>query len=457
MFDVLVIGGGPGGYTCAIRSSQLGLKVAIAERKHLGGICLNWGCIPTKALSHTAEILANARRGAEYGINSEGISFDIVKAMSRKDRVTAKLKAGVGYLMKKNGITVLNGDARVESPGKVEVTAADGTKQLYETKNIVIATGSSPVTPKMFGYDGTLVLTSDEMLSLKEVPGELLIVGAGVIGCEFASIYGTFGSKVTLVDVMPRILPMVDEEAASIVAATFKKRGMEVITGVGVKSVEKTENRVAAVLEDGRRIEADRMLLSIGRRPNASAAGAAAAGVEIGNAGEIVVDNAMRTNVPGIWAIGDVNNKMQLAHVASYQGMVCAANMAGANRTMDYYAVPNCIFTHPEVAQVGVSEDGAKSSGIEYTVGMFPYSALGKAAAMGEPEGFAKLVADGAGRVIGGCVVGAHASDIIAEVTLAVTAGLTLKEVGHTVHAHPTLAESVLEAAEAAYGLAINI
>ncbi len=457
MFDVLVIGGGPGGYTCAIRSAQLGLKVAVAERKHLGGICLNWGCIPTKALSHTAEMLANARRGAEYGINSEGVSFDIAKAMSRKDRVTAKLKAGVGYLMKKNGITVINGDARVESAGKVEVTAADGTKQLYETKNIVIATGSSPVTPKMFGYDGSLVLTSDEMLALKEVPGELLVVGAGVIGCEFASIYGTFGSKVTLVDVMPRILPMVDEEAAATVAASFRKRGMEVITGVGVKSVEKAEGRVAAVLEDGRRIEADRMLLSIGRGPNGSSAGAADAGVEIGEAGEIVVDNSMRTNVPGIWAIGDVNNRMQLAHVASYQGMVCAANMAGGNRTMDYYAVPNCIFTHPEVAQVGVSEDGAKSSGIEYTVGRFPYSALGKASAMGEPEGFAKLVADGSGRVIGGTVVGAHASDIIAEVTLAVTAGLTLKEVGHTVHAHPTLAESVLEAAEAAYGLAINI
>jgi dihydrolipoamide dehydrogenase len=278
-----------------------------------------------------------------------------------------------------------------------------------------------------------------------------------VIGCEFASIYSTFGSKVSLVDVMPRILPMVDEEASNLVASSFKKRGMEVITGIGVKSVEKLDNRVAAVLDDGRRIEADRMLLSIGRRPSGSNIGAAEAGLEIGKAGEIMVDSAMRTNVPGIWAIGDVNNRMQLAHVASAQGMVCAANMAGGSRTMDYFAVPNCIFTHPEVAQVGVSEEGAKTSGIEYRVGRFPYSALGKAAAMGETEGFTKLIADAEGRVIGGTVVGSHASDIIAEVALAVTNHLTLKEVGHTVHAHPTLAESVLEAAEAAYGIAINI
>ncbi|HOG52602.1 MAG TPA: dihydrolipoyl dehydrogenase [Bacillota bacterium] len=457
MFDCLVIGGGPGGYTCAIRAAQLGLKVALAEARSLGGVCLNWGCIPTKALAHTADTLMAAKKGADFGVNCENVSFDMAKAMAKKDRITARHRAGVGFLMKKNGITVLNGRARIESAGKVKVTSADGTENVYETKNIVIATGSAPVTPGMFGYDGELVLTSDEMLTLKEVPGELLVVGAGVIGCEFASIYSAFGSKVTLVDVMPRILPMVDEEASALIAASFKKRGMEVITGVGVRSIEKTGSRVAAVLEDGRRVEADRMLLSIGRRPASEGTGAKEAGVGIGRAGEITVDNRMRTNVPGIWAIGDVNNRMQLAHVASAQGIVCASNMAGQNRTMDYFAVPNCVFTSPEVSQVGVSEAGAKESGIGYKVGRFPYSALGKASTMGEAEGFVKLVADADGRVIGGTVVGAHASDLIAEVALAVANQLGLKDVAHTVHAHPTLPEGIMEAAEEAFGLAINI
>lgn len=457
MFDVIIIGGGPGGYTCAVRSAQLGLSVAVAEERHLGGVCLNRGCIPTKALSHTAEVLLQTKKGADFGVMANEVVLDIAKAVSKKDRISARHRAGVGYLMKKNKVSVLEGKARIESPGKVSVTAADGTTQLYETKNIVIATGAVPVTPRMFGYDGELVLTSDEMLTLKEVPGELLVIGAGVIGCEFASIYAAFGSKVTLVDMMPRILPMVDEEASALITSSFKKRGMEVIVGVGVKSVEKADARVAVTLEDGRRIEADRMLLSIGRRPFSSGIGAEEAGVGIGKAGEVAVDNRMRTNVPGIWAIGDVNNKMQLAHVASAQGMVCAANMAGKDASMEYFAVPNCIFTYPEVAQVGVGESGAKEAGIDYKIGKFPYSALGKASAMGENDGFVKLVADGEGRVIGGTIVGAHASDLIAEVALAVNNQLGLKDIAHTVHAHPTLAEGVMEAAEEAFGLAINI
>lgn len=457
MFDVLIIGGGPGGYTCAIRSAQLGLDVALAEDRHLGGVCLNNGCVPTKALSYTAEVLSMARRSQSFGVNAESVSFDMAKAMSRKDRVTIKGRAGVAFLMKKNKVTVLDGRASIESQGKVKLTSKDGAVTRYEARNIVIATGSKPITPAMFGYDGNLVITSDEMLTLSEVPERLLVVGAGVIGCEFASIYSAFGSKVTLVDVMPRILPMVDEEAASLVAASFKKRGLEVITGVGVKAVEKQDGLVTAALEDGRRIEADKLLLSIGRKPWHEGTGAKEAGVEVGKAGEILVDGSMRTNMPGIWAIGDVTNKMQLAHVASAQGTICAANMAGGSRTMEYYAIPNCIFTSPEVAQAGVSESGAKEAGIVYKTGKFPYGALGKASAMGESEGFVKLVADATGRLIGGTVVGAHASDIIAEVNLAIANQLGMTDVAHTVHAHPTLAEGVMEAAEASYGMAINI
>jgi dihydrolipoamide dehydrogenase len=282
MVDVFIIGGGPGGYSCAIRASQLGLKVALVEKEHLGGVCLNRGCIPTKTLSHTAEVLTWVRKGSEIGINSENVTFDLQKAMSKKDRVTAKLRAGTGYLMKKNGVDVHLGTARIINAGRVEVTDATGKSEVYETKNIVIATGSSPITPGVFGFDGERVITSNEMLALKEVPEALLVIGAGVIGCEFASIFSTFGSKVTLVDVMPRILPMVDEEASLLITASFRKRGMEVVTGIGVKSVEKKDGKVTATLDDGRALTVDKLLLSIGRRANGDAAGIKEAGIEIG-------------------------------------------------------------------------------------------------------------------------------------------------------------------------------
>lgn len=457
MHDAVIIGGGPGGYVCAIRAAQLGLSVALIERAQLGGTCLNRGCIPTKALAHTADIVEMSGRAAEFGLVMERAVVDFAKVMSRKDRVVARLRGGIGFLLKKRGVQVLTGTAVLAGSKAVEVTAEGGEVTRLEARNIVIATGSEPVTPRVFGYNGDYVLTSEDVLSLKELPKRILIIGAGVIGCEFASIFRAFGCEVSVVDIMPNILPMVDDDAAEVVKATFKRRGIGVHTGVKISSVQVVGDAVEASTEDGQVFRADKVLLAIGRRPTTGGVGAADAGVETGAAGEIVVDSRMRTNVPGVWAIGDVTNKMQLAHVASAQALAAAANMAGHDTVMNYYAVPNVIFTSPEVAAVGVSERGAKESGIVHRVAKFPFAASGKAVAMGATEGFVKIIADEHGRVIGGCVVGPHASDIVAELGLAITAGLDARQVAHTIHAHPTLAEAVAEAAEGIFDMSIHI
>lgn len=457
MYDVVIVGGGPGGYVAAIRGAQLGLSVALVEKDQVGGTCLNRGCIPTKALAHTAEVMEAAKRGAELGLAIPEVGIDFARVMSRKDRVTARLRGGVSLLLKRRKVDVVRGEGRLAGPGTVEATSADGSSVRVEARNVLIATGSEPVAPRIFGHDGVNVITSEEVLKLTSMPASLLIIGAGVIGCEFASIFRSFGSEVTLVDIMPNILPMVDDDAAAAVRASFQKRGIAIHTGAKITGVHVVDGMVEAATESGDVFRAERAVLSVGRRPFTGGVGAADVGIELGRAGEIIVDSHMRTNVPGVWAIGDVTGKMQLAHVASAQGMVAAANIAGGNREMDYFAVPNCIFTSPEVAAVGVTERGAQESGIEHKIGKFPFVACGKAVAMGESEGFVKVIADAAGRVIGGTVVGPHASDLIAEITLAVSRGLKLDDVAHTIHAHPTLAEAVCESAEDALGMAIHI
>lgn len=457
MHDVVIIGGGPGGYVCAIRAAQYGLSVALVERDQLGGTCLNRGCIPTKALSHTAKILDLARRGGEFGLIMGEASIDYPKVAARKDRSVAKLRGGVGLLLKRRGVDVYNGTGVLAGAKAVEVTAADGSTTRLEARNIVIATGSEPVTPRIFGYDGEHVITSDDVLRLRKLPESMLIIGAGVIGCEFASIFKCFGSKIILVDIMPNILPMVDDDVAEVVKASFKRRGIEVHTGTKIVSVNVVNGHVEATTEQGQVFSAEKAVLAIGRRPITGGVGAVDVGIDTGAAGEIVVDSRMRASVPGVWAIGDVTNKIQLAHVASAQGMVAAANMAGEDRSIQYNAVPNVIFTEPEVAAVGVSEREASNAGTQVTVGKFPFLANGKAVTMGETEGFVKVISDSEGRIIGGQVVGAHASDLIAELGLAVSSGMKVEQIAHTIHAHPTVAESVAEAAEAVFGKAIHI
>ena len=457
MHDIAIIGGGPGGYVCAIRAAQNGLSVALVEKDKLGGVCLNRGCIPTKALAHTADVMEAAGHAAELGLVISEVRLDFARVMARKDKVIAKLRGGVGLLLKRRKVDVFTGVGTLAGTRAVEATAPDGSTTRIEARNIVIATGSEPVAPRMFGYDGVNMLTSDDVLKLKELPESVLIVGAGVIGCEFAGIFRTFGCEVTMVDIMPNILPMVDEDVANTVRAAFVKRGIKIHTGTKITSMTVTDGRVEAACEDGKTLVAQKGVLSVGRRPTTGGVGAADVGIDTGDAGEIVVDSQMRTNVPGVWAIGDVTGKSQLAHVAAAQGLAVAANVAGQSRSVEYYAVPNCIFVSPEVAVVGVSERSAAESGIDYRAGKFPFVASGKAVAMGASEGFVKIITDGAGHVIGGQVVGAHASDLIAEIALAVSRRLKLDDIEQTIHAHPTLAEATAEAVEAVVGRAIHV
>ena len=457
MYNVVIIGGGPGGYVCAIRCAQLGLKVALVEAADLGGTCLNRGCIPTKTLAHTADVIELARGAADIGVEIPDVKVNFAKVMSRKNRVVAKLKGGIGLLMKKRKVEVISGRGRLVAKGKVEVMDKVGNVTFIEGENVVLATGSSPITPAVFKYDGVNVVTSEELLSLKEMPESLLIIGAGVVGCEFASIFNSLGARIQLVDVMPNILPMVDDDVADVVKKEFEKRGISVKVGTKIASVEVFDGEVDAVTEDGEHLRSQKVLLSIGRRPNVMQSIDPALGIEIGKAGEVIVDEHMRTSLASVWAIGDVTNKNPLAHVASSQGLVAAANIAGKFENMDYTAVPSAIFTNPEVASVGISERQAKDNGIQVKVGRFPFLACGKAVSMNETVGFVKVIADLQDKVVGAQIVGPHASDLISEVTLAISNGLSVEQVVKTVHNHPTVLESVYEACEDILGLAVNI
>jgi len=457
MYNVIIIGGGPGGYVCAIRCAQLGLKVALIEEAELGGTCLNRGCIPTKTLAHTADVIELTKKASDIGLDFENINVNLAKIVSRKNRVVAKLRGGINLLMKKRKIDVISGKGRLAEKGKVEVTDKTGNVNIIEAQNVVIATGSYPVTPAMFKYDGANVITSEEMLVLKDKPESLLIIGAGVIGCEFASIFNALGTEVQLVDVMPNILPMVDDDVADVVKKEFEKRGISVKTGVKIASIEIVDGKVKAVTDGGELLEAQKVLLSIGRKPDVTQCVASELGLQTGKAGEIIVDEYMRTNLDSVWAIGDVTNKNPLAHVASAQGLVVAANIAGGNKKMDYNAIPSAIFTNPEVASVGLSEKQAANLGIQIKVGRFPFLACGKAVSMNETVGFVKVIADNDDKILGAQIVGPHASDLISEIALAVSNGLNVEQVVNTIHTHPTLSESVYEACEDIFGMTINI
>lgn len=456
-FDVIVIGGGPGGYVAAIRAAQLGAKVAVVEKDSLGGTCLNRGCIPTKALVASAELVHQLKNAATFGINVDGFSVDFRRVMARKEEIVEGLVKGIAFLLSRHKIESISGFGKLVAPGTVEVHKEDGTVEQLTGKNIIIATGSEPALITALGYNGKTVITSNEALELEDIPKSLLIIGGGVIGCEFASIFNEFGTEVTIVEAMPNILPLVDNEISRRLTMIMKKKGIAIKTKAMISSVVEEEGGIKATLETGEEIRAEKALISIGRTFNTKGLGLENVGVALGAKGEILVDDYLRTNVPGIYAIGDVTNKIQLAHVASAQGLVAVENIMGGNRVMDYSVVPSCIFTMPEIGTVGITSQEAKARGINAKVGKFPFTALGKARCMEETDGNVKIITDAeTDKVLGVHIFGPHATDLIAEAALAIQLGATAKEIAQTIHAHPTLAESMMEAAENVHGLSIH-
>ena len=452
-WDIVVIGGGPGGYVAALRAAQLGKKTCLVERQELGGVCLNRGCIPTKTLAHAAEVYALARRGARFGVKAESLSLDFAAMQAHKNSVVERLRKGVAFLLKRAGVEVVAGTGRLAGRKKVEVALNSGGSETLEAEKIIIATGSEPARPEGVPFDGERVLTSDDALRLERLPESIFILGGGYIGCEFASIFAQLGCRVTVVEMLDRLLPSMDPDIGAEIAKALKKLRAKVHTATRMESLEATSDGVVARLSSGESVEAEAALVCVGRRLLSDDLGLDQAGVEV-DEGRIVIDDHCETTAAGIYAIGDVTGKMLLAHVASAQGIVAAEHAAGREARMDYRSIPAAVFTNPEVGSVGLGEAEA---GEGARVAKFPLQALGRAVAMDETAGFAKLVADAeTGQVLGVHLVGPHASDVVAEAALAVRLEATVRELAATVHAHPTLPEALVEAAHAWLGEGIH-
>lgn len=462
-YDVVVIGAGPGGYVAAIRASQLGLKTAIIDKEWLGGVCLNVGCIPSKALLRNAEVAHTLReRGKEFGFSFENLKLDYAVALKRSRQVSDRLTKGVALLMRKNNIEVIMGSARLAGKNVVEVTAADGKKQTVQGKNIILATGAHPIVIPGVEVDGKRILTYHEAILQDTRPESAIIIGAGAIGAEFATIWNGYGAKVTMVEMLPNILPLEDEEVSSELAKQFKKRGILTMTGTKVLSVTATETGVEVKVngpEGEQTLKAEQALLAIGFRPNSKNLGLEETGVKTNERGFITIDERMSTNVPGIWAIGDVTGQLLLAHVASAQGVVCAENIAGVETiTLDYSMMPRATYSQPQVASFGLTEAQAKEKGHEVKVGKFIFQANGKALGLADYAGFIKIITDARyGEILGAHLIGPEVSELLPELTLAQRMELTTEEIGRNVHAHPTLSEVIMEAAHAAEGHVIHM
>ncbi|MGH7382286.1 MAG: dihydrolipoyl dehydrogenase [Candidatus Methylomirabilales bacterium] len=460
-YDLVVIGSGPGGYVGAIRAAQLGMKVAIVERDRLGGVCLNWGCIPTKALLRNAEIIALLRRGEEFGFSFENLRVDFSVAVKRSEQAARKLSKGVEYLMKKNKVTVVPGEGRLAGDGQVRVTK-DGKVTELQAAQILLATGSRPREIPGVPIDGKRVITSTEALSLPQVPRSLLIIGAGAVGVEFADVYHVYGAEVILIEMLPRLLSVEDAEISTFLEKVFAKRGITIRTGTKVEGVTvKGEQVVLRLSKEGKteEIAGDVALVAIGRIPNIEALGIEGLGVKVGRGSFIEVGDRFETSVPGIYAIGDVIGGPLLAHKAMAEAVVAVETMAGqGGRRIDPSKIPNCTYCSPQVASVGLTEEQAKEKGRQIKVGRFSFQASGKAVALGDTEGFVKVVADAEyGEILGLHIIGPEATEMIAEATMARTLEATLDEVHHSIHAHPTLSETVAEACLAALGRPIHI
>lgn len=477
-FDLLVIGGGPGGYVAAIRAAQRGLSVGVVEKEKAGGVCLNWGCIPTKAMLHSAHVYETVLHAAEYGVLAENVTLDYSTVTRRKDTVVKGLTDGVAGLLKANGVTLIDGHARFTSSNTVDIyatgdgelgpggpryaAAPTGNEPLAQAKatNVIIATGSVPVQLPLPGADLPGVITSDGAFGLTDVPARIAVIGGSAVGAEWASLFATLGSEVTVIEMMSTLVPAEDAEVGKALGRSFGKTGITVLTESTVSRVDKADGGLRVTVDGAkaRELDVDVVLVGVGRKPNTDALDLDRAGVATDERGFVEADDRMRTNVENIYAIGDVTGKVLLAHVASHQGVTAAEVIAGSEHArMDYTAIPAATFTHPEVASVGLTEARAIELGHEVVTAKFPFAALGRAKTTGDSDGFMKVVAGKEfGEILGVHIIGPSASDLITEGTLAMTLEATLDEIGETVHAHPTLGEIGMEAAMSALGLPIH-
>jgi dihydrolipoamide dehydrogenase len=473
-YDVIIIGGGPGGYVAAIRSAQLGMKTAVVEREHLGGICLNWGCIPTKALLRSAEIFHYMQHPDAYGLSAQGVGFDMAAVVKRSRGVSAQLNGGVGFLLKKNKVDVIWGEATITKPGEVKVgkpskpavqpanpapkgTLGEGT---YSAKHIIVATGARPRALPGIEPDSDRIWTYFEAMKPPAMPKSLIVMGSGAIGIEFASFYRTMGAEVTVVEVLPQILPVEDAEIAGLARKRFEKQGIKILTGAKVTKVEKSPSGITATIDDGKAVQtiaAERLISAVGVVCNVEGLGLEGLGVKM-ERGSIVTDGAGRTNVGGIYAIGDVAGPPMLAHKAEHEGVICVEAIKGLHaHPMDKLKIPGCTYCQPQVASVGLTEAKAKEQGIAVKVGRFPFVANGKAIALGEPDGLVKTVFDAkTGKLLGAHMVGAEVTELIQGFVIAMNLETTEEDLMHSVFPHPTLSEMMHESVLDAYGRVIH-
>ena len=469
-FDVIVIGGGPGGYVTAIRGAQLGLKVCVVEKQHLGGICLNWGCIPTKALLRSAEIFQAMNHAEDYGLSVKGVGFDIDKVIGRSRGIADQLSKGVGYLLKKNKVAVVEGEAKLNGPGKVEVTKDGKARPTLSAKHVIVATGARPRALKGLEPDGKLIWTYFEALKPDIMPKKLLVIGSGAIGIEFASFYRTMGAEVTVVEVLPQILPAEDEEIAALARKQLEKHGMTIVTGAKVAGLGKGKGTVTAKIEDASGkpggkpagktsdLTVDRVISAVGVQGNIEGIGLETTKVKT-DRGCIVADAFSRTDEPGVYAIGDVAGPPMLAHKAEHEGVICIEKIAGLDpHPLNKGRIPGCTYCHPQIASVGLTEAQAREAGHDLKVGRFPFMANGKAIALGEPEGLVKTIFDAkTGQLLGAHMVGAEVTELIQGFVVAMGLETTEEELMHAIFPHPTLSEMMHESVLDAYGRAIHI
>jgi dihydrolipoamide dehydrogenase len=462
-YDVVVIGAGPAGYVCAIRSAQLRLKTAIIDKQWLGGVCLNVGCIPSKSLLRNAEVAHILReRSKEFGFSFDNLSLDYGVAVKRSRQVSDRLTKGVGFLMKKNNIPVYIGSAKITSIDTITVTDSEGKITELKTKNIVVASGATTMVPPTWKVDGKNILTYLEAILQPALPKSAIIIGAGAIGVEFATIWSAYGVPVTIVEMLPRLVPLEDEEVSAELAKAFAKRKINTLVGHRVESLEASDTGVSlrATGESGEVIlQAEQALVAIGFRPNSHDLGLEKQGVKINDKGAIEIDDRMATNVPGIWAIGDVTAKLMLAHVGSAQGIVCAENIAGVETIqLNYEMMPRATYCQPQVASFGLTESQARERGLEIKVGRFPFQANGKALGLGDYSGWVKIITESKyGEILGAHMVGPEVTELLPELTIAQMMELTTAEISRNVHAHPTLSEALMEAAHGSEGHSIHI